>query len=65
MTIFLITLAAFGLAVSAMAVGVIFSNRCIKGTCGGLNQRFGGTGCEACGSCEREDPAGAEAESAA
>jgi hypothetical protein len=33
--VFLITLAAFGLAVAAMAVGVIFSGRCLHGSCGG------------------------------
>jgi hypothetical protein len=33
--VFLITLAAFGLAVAGMAVGVIFSGRCLHGSCGG------------------------------
>lgn len=34
--------------VGAMAVGVIFSNKPIKGTCGGLNQMEMGE-CEICG----------------
>ena len=37
--IFLITLVAFGLAVAAMAVGVIFSGRCLHGSCGGPELR--------------------------
>jgi hypothetical protein len=37
--VFLITLAAFGLAVAAMAVGVIFSGRCLHGSCGGPELR--------------------------
>tara|TARA_B100000945_G_C19940692_1_gene393815 strand:- start:216 stop:440 length:225 start_codon:yes stop_codon:yes gene_type:complete len=41
----------FVLVMGAMAVGVIFSNRAIKGSCGGLNNmsdRFGEPMCE-CG----------------
>ncbi|MBQ0789356.1 MAG: (Na+)-NQR maturation NqrM [Cycloclasticus sp.] len=37
MNIFFITFVFFLLFVAAMAVGVIFSNRKIKGSCGGLN----------------------------
>ncbi len=37
--VFLITLAAFGLAVAAMAVGLIFSGRCMRGSCGGAELR--------------------------
>ena len=51
MTTFLITLAAFGLAVTAMAVGVIVSNRRIQGSCGGLanmSDEFGEPMCD-CG----------------
>ena len=42
---------AFGLVMVAMAVGVIFSNRRIQGSCGGLNtmsDAFGQPMCE-CG----------------
>jgi hypothetical protein len=37
--LFLITLVAFGAAVAAMAVGVIFSGRCLQGSCGGPEVR--------------------------
>jgi hypothetical protein len=37
MNMFLVTFLVFILFVAAMAVGVIFSNRKIKGSCGGLN----------------------------
>lgn len=36
MEVFLAAFLAFGLIVAAMAVGVIFSNRRLKGSCGGL-----------------------------
>ena len=42
---------AFGLVMAAMAVGVIFNNREIQGSCGGLNNmsdEFGEPMCE-CG----------------
>jgi hypothetical protein len=35
METFLLTALIFGLAMAAMAVGVIFSNRTLKGSCGG------------------------------
>ncbi len=55
---------AFGLVMAAMAVGVIFSNREIQGSCGGLNKMsddFGQPMCEcgkAPGTCgqEQESP---------
>jgi len=37
--VFLITLIAFGLAVAGMAVGVIFSGRCLHASCGGPEPR--------------------------
>ena len=56
---FLIVLCVLLLVMLVMAVGVIFSNKPIKGSCGGLNA-VGITGeCEICGNdpakCEREE----------
>ncbi|WP_146452998.1 (Na+)-NQR maturation NqrM [Bythopirellula polymerisocia] len=50
-TYILISIVVFAVALSAMAVGVIVSNRRIKGSCGGLaNMRdsHGNTLCEGC-----------------
>lgn len=38
MQTFLATALIFGLAMAAMAVGVIFSNRQLKGSCGGTGR---------------------------
>jgi len=38
MQVFLATALFFGLAMAAMAVGVIFSNRELKGSCGGTGR---------------------------
>lgn len=35
MTILLFTLVAFALAMLVMSVGVVFSGRCLRGSCGG------------------------------
>ncbi len=35
MGVFLITVLFIGLAMLAMAVGVLLSNRCLRGSCGG------------------------------
>lgn len=47
---YLAAAAVFGLAVTGMAVGVIFSNRRLRGTCGGLNNMPGveGSPCDLC-----------------
>jgi hypothetical protein len=49
MQTFLATALIFGLAMAAMAVGVIFSNRELKGSCGGT-----GRACE-CNEQARKD----------
>ena len=50
-TIFLLTTVIIGLAMLVMAVGVLFSNRCLRGSCGG-EAVFGPDGdslsCETC-----------------
>jgi len=35
MTLFLLTAATIGVIMLVMAVGAIFSNRCLRGSCGG------------------------------
>ena len=58
MTTFILAAVIFGLVMAGMAVGVIFQDKPIKGSCGGLaNVGLGGT-CEICGSdtskCDEE-----------
>jgi hypothetical protein len=48
---FLITFALIGLSFIGMAIGVILSNREVKGSCGGLGQIMG----EDCDFCESKD----------
>jgi len=55
MTTILFALGVFALAFAGMAVGVIFSNRCIKGSCGGLANMEGAEDCSACGGCSVSD----------
>lgn len=51
MGLLLLTVAVIGIAMAAMAVGAIFSNRCLRGSCGGP-EVFGPDGeslnCDAC-----------------
>lgn len=51
MEVFLLTFVALGFAIAAMSVGVILSDRRIKGSCGGLNTIPGLEG-----SCKCEKP---------
>ncbi len=55
MSTVLLALGIFILAFLGMAVGVIFSNRCIKGSCGGLGNIEGADNCSACGGCSVSD----------
>ncbi len=58
MITFLLTLVFLLCVVAAMAVGVIFSSRPIKGSCGGIQALGLGGKCEICGDdmekCEEE-----------
>ena len=56
MNVFLITLAVFGVALAGMAVGVILSNRRIKGSCGGLNNFRDSAGNPICEACRNPSP---------
>lgn len=49
MATFLVALVFFALMIAAMAVGVIFSNKPIQGSCGGLNNIGLDGECEICG----------------
>ena len=51
MLYFILTVVVVGLAMTAMGVGLIFSNRCLRGSCGGpeaLNADGESLSCGAC-----------------
>ena len=65
MTLLIAAFVAFALVMVAMAVGVIFSDRRIKGSCGGLSSmsdRYGQPMCEcgakpgSCGDGDKKSP---------
>ncbi len=49
MTLFLISVAVFGLVIAGMAIGVIMGRQPIKGSCGGMGALGIDTACEICG----------------
>ena len=49
LTVFFLTLIFLLLVVAAMAVGVLFSNKPIKGSCGGIQALGLGEKCDICG----------------
>lgn len=52
----LITIVILAITLAAMAVGVIFSNRRIKGSCGGLANMRDSQGNTLCEACEHPSP---------
>jgi hypothetical protein len=51
MTTFLVTLVVFGLALLAMAVGVLTGKTRIQGSCGGIGGKCEGNGEPSCDLC--------------
>lgn len=56
LTYLVITIVVFVLAITGMAIGVIVSNRRIKGTCGGIANLQGSDGKTACELCSNPSP---------
>lgn len=50
---FIGTVVIFGLAIAGMAIGAIFNNKPITGSCGGLSARNGGDGDTSCSICHK------------
>lgn len=61
MQVFLFTLGLFGFIMLIMAVGVIFSGRCLRGSCGGSDEVIGPDGepirCATCPKRKKEEEA--------
>ncbi|TWT67614.1 hypothetical protein Pla123a_41700 [Posidoniimonas polymericola] len=56
MTTALISVAVFAVALAGMAVGVLISNRRIKGSCGGLASMKDSNGNSICDACTNPSP---------
>ncbi len=56
MAIYLITAAFFAVAIAGLAAGVIFSNRRLKGSCGGLANMRDSKGDVMCHACSDPRP---------
>lgn len=63
-SVFIITFVVFALVLSAMAVGVVFANKPIKGSCGGMSALGIDTACDICGGdpqrCDEEQQTSAK-----
>lgn len=51
MATFIVALIVFAAATLGMAIGVVASNRCLQGSCGGLNNLPEGSNRSLCDSC--------------
>ena len=60
MTVFFFSVAIVGIAMLAMAVGVIFSNRCLRGSCGGTEVIGPDGQALTCPTCPNKDKHSAE-----
>jgi hypothetical protein len=60
MNIIFITVAVFAIAFTGMAIGVILSNKVIKGSCGGIANLLGKSGCDVCELKDRCEKTGKE-----
>ena len=58
MTLAMLAIGIIGLAMLVMAVGVIFKNRCLRGSCGGAGVRGPSGELLTCETCPRRDEAG-------
>ncbi|QDU73776.1 hypothetical protein Pan97_07760 [Bremerella volcania] len=54
--VLLITIGVFAIVLAGMAIGVILSNREIKGSCGGLNKFKDSVGNPICDACSNPSP---------
>lgn len=50
----LLTMSIFGLAMTGMAIGVIFSDRVLKGSCGGVEHQGPNGESLTCGGCAKQ-----------
>lgn len=60
MNIIFITALVFLIAFTGMAIGVIVSNRRIKGSCGGIANLMGESGCDICEMKDKCEKSGKE-----